>query len=196
MTIVLQSVWQIQNRLTFCPGATRTDVGDGGSNSDFDPRVTLLGQLTLEELVQLGIEDTVRNELATLADSALLSGHIGGVECGKARNSSVGKLRRIFSIKWDELQVDFACGPAWRALRNSALWSALGCIYCESKGPERAFRETSSHSRLSLLVTYSDCRVHHIRNKTRMQARPMYHSNLSAYPRLQNFTESCLYGIW
>ena len=37
----------------------RTDVGDGGSDTDFDTGVALLSQLALEELVQLGIEDTV-----------------------------------------------------------------------------------------------------------------------------------------
>lgn len=35
------------------------DVGDGRCNADLDAGVALLGQLALEELVQLGIEDTV-----------------------------------------------------------------------------------------------------------------------------------------
>jgi hypothetical protein len=35
------------------------DVGDGGRDADLDAGVALLGQLALEELVQLGIEDTV-----------------------------------------------------------------------------------------------------------------------------------------
>jgi hypothetical protein len=56
----------------------RTDVGDGGSDADLDAGVALLGQLTLEELVQLGIEDTVGDELSALGDSTLLSGgHFG-----------------------------------------------------------------------------------------------------------------------
>jgi hypothetical protein len=42
-----------------CVGGANDDVGDGGSDADLDARVTLLGQLALEELVQLGIEDTV-----------------------------------------------------------------------------------------------------------------------------------------
>jgi hypothetical protein len=58
---------------------SRTDIGDSRSNSDFDTGVALLGELALEELVQFGIENTVSDELATLADSALLGRHFGGV---------------------------------------------------------------------------------------------------------------------
>ncbi|RDH24731.1 hypothetical protein M747DRAFT_91685 [Aspergillus niger ATCC 13496] len=53
----------------------RTDVGDGGSDTDFDAGVSLLSQLALEELVQLGIEDTVGDELAALRNSSLDSSH-------------------------------------------------------------------------------------------------------------------------
>jgi hypothetical protein len=42
------------------------DVGDGGSDADFDARVTLLCQFTLKEFVQLGIEDTICYELSPL----------------------------------------------------------------------------------------------------------------------------------
>jgi len=35
------------------------DVGDGGGDADLDAGVALLGQLALEELVQLGVENTV-----------------------------------------------------------------------------------------------------------------------------------------
>ena len=35
------------------------DVGDGWGDADLDAGVALLGELTLEELVQLGVEDTV-----------------------------------------------------------------------------------------------------------------------------------------
>jgi len=52
-----------------------TDVGDGGSDTDFDTGVTLLSELALEELVQLGVEDTVGDELPALGDSTLDSGH-------------------------------------------------------------------------------------------------------------------------
>jgi hypothetical protein len=47
-------------------GGADDDVGDGGSDADLDARVALLGQLTLEELVQLGIEDAVGDELLLL----------------------------------------------------------------------------------------------------------------------------------
>jgi len=53
----------------------RTDVGNGRSNTDFDTRVTLLSKLALEELVQLGVEDTVRHELSALRHSSLDSSH-------------------------------------------------------------------------------------------------------------------------
>jgi hypothetical protein len=48
-----------------CVGGADDDVGDGGRDADLDAGVALLGQLALEELVQLSIEDTVWAELAT-----------------------------------------------------------------------------------------------------------------------------------
>jgi hypothetical protein len=47
-------------------GGPDDDVGDSGGDADLDARVALLGQLVLEELVQLGIEDTVGDELSAL----------------------------------------------------------------------------------------------------------------------------------
>ena len=47
-------------------GGADDDIGDGGSHADLDAGVTLLGQLVLEELVQLGVEDTVSYELSAL----------------------------------------------------------------------------------------------------------------------------------
>lgn len=47
-------------------GGADDDVGDGGRDADLDTRVTLLSQLVLEELVQLGVEDTVSHELSAL----------------------------------------------------------------------------------------------------------------------------------
>ena len=46
------------------------------SHTDIAARVTLLGQFASEELVELGAEDTVSDELSLLAD---LSGHFGVV---------------------------------------------------------------------------------------------------------------------
>ena len=45
-------------------GCADDDVGDGGRDADLDARVALLGQLALEELVELGVEDTVCARLA------------------------------------------------------------------------------------------------------------------------------------
>lgn len=47
-------------------GSADDDVGDGGSDAHFDAGVALLGKLALEELVQLGVEDTVSDELSAL----------------------------------------------------------------------------------------------------------------------------------
>ena len=47
-------------------GGADDDVGDGGRNADLDAGVTLLGQLALEELVQLGVEDAIGDELSAL----------------------------------------------------------------------------------------------------------------------------------
>lgn len=47
-------------------GCADDDVGDGWGNTDFDTRVSLLSQLTLEELVQFGVENTIGDELSAL----------------------------------------------------------------------------------------------------------------------------------
>ena len=47
-------------------GGSDDDVGDGGCDADLDARVSLLGQLMLEELVQLGVEHTIGDELSAL----------------------------------------------------------------------------------------------------------------------------------
>ena len=49
-----------------CVGCADDDIGDGGCNSDFDARVSLLSQLALKEFVQLCVEDTIGNELSSL----------------------------------------------------------------------------------------------------------------------------------
>ena len=59
-------------------GRTDDDVGDGGRDADLDARVTLLSQLALEELVQLGVEDTVGDELSALGDVDAAHGLSGG----------------------------------------------------------------------------------------------------------------------
>lgn len=52
------------------------DLGTGMRNSDFAARVSLLCELTGEELAELGAEHTVRDEFSLFAD---LSGHFGEV---------------------------------------------------------------------------------------------------------------------
>ncbi|KAH6604001.1 hypothetical protein Trco_007447 [Trichoderma cornu-damae] len=47
-------------------GGADDDVCDGGGDADLDARVTLLGELTLEELVKFRVEDTVGDELSPL----------------------------------------------------------------------------------------------------------------------------------
>jgi hypothetical protein len=47
-------------------GGSDNDVGNGRGDADLDAGVSLLGQLALEELVQLGVEDTVSDELSPL----------------------------------------------------------------------------------------------------------------------------------
>lgn len=49
-------------------GGTDDDVGHGRSDANLDTRVSFLGELALEELVELGVENTVGDELSALAD--------------------------------------------------------------------------------------------------------------------------------
>jgi len=49
-------------------GSLDDNLGALGSNADFNASIALLGELTGEELVQLGVEDTIGNKLALLAD--------------------------------------------------------------------------------------------------------------------------------
>ena len=50
-------------------GGANDNIGDGRGNADLDTGVALLGQLALEELVQLGVKDTVSDELSPLGAS-------------------------------------------------------------------------------------------------------------------------------
>lgn len=65
-------------------GGSDDDIGDGGGDADFDTRVTLLGKLTLEELVELGVEDAVGDELPALRNlSSWDGGHLGRYEASR-----------------------------------------------------------------------------------------------------------------
>jgi len=59
-------------------GGADDNVGDGRGDADLDTGVTLLSKLALEELVELGVEDTVGDELSSLGDSTCLlnGGHV------------------------------------------------------------------------------------------------------------------------
>jgi hypothetical protein len=62
------------------------DVGDRGRDADLDARVALLGKLSLEEFVELGVEDAVGDELPTLRtveDSQLVGGSSFSFEVGE-----------------------------------------------------------------------------------------------------------------
>lgn len=47
-------------------GGSDDDVGNGGGDANLDAGVTLLSEFSLEELVELGVEDTVGDELSSL----------------------------------------------------------------------------------------------------------------------------------
>jgi len=64
-------------------GGADDDVGDGRGHTDLNTGVSLLSKLALEELVQLGVEDTVSNELAALGEVGAGVGHgLGGGNVG------------------------------------------------------------------------------------------------------------------
>ena len=58
----------------------KTHLSAGVGDTDVAARVTLLGELAGEEVIQLGAEDTVSDELALLAD--LTSHLVGGIKTG------------------------------------------------------------------------------------------------------------------
>jgi hypothetical protein len=58
-------------------GGSDDDVGNGGGDADLDAGVTLLSELALEELVELGVEDTVSDELSPLGDLRSGVSHLG-----------------------------------------------------------------------------------------------------------------------
>ena len=76
-------------------------------DTDVAARIALLRQLAGEEVVQLGAEDTVSDELALLAD---LTGHFGGTE---GTEESMSILRHYRLSEMIELH------PAPQPLQNS-----------------------------------------------------------------------------
>lgn len=49
-----------------CVGGSNDNIGDGGSDTNFNSRVALLSKFTLEKLVQFGEEDSIGDELSPL----------------------------------------------------------------------------------------------------------------------------------
>ena len=72
-------------------GGANDDVGNGRSNTDFDTGVTLLSEFALEELVELGVEHTVGDELSALRDIDAAEG-LGG--CGSLSHAGLCVLKR------------------------------------------------------------------------------------------------------
>ena len=52
-----------------------TDVGDSRRNANFDTRVSLFSQFSLEEFIEFGVKHTVGHELPALRYSASLCCH-------------------------------------------------------------------------------------------------------------------------
>lgn len=77
-------------------GGADDDVGDSWGDADLDSGVSLLSQLALEELVQLGIEDTVGDELSALGDSGTwnCAGNSQlGIQMGNSVKAGIRRLR-------------------------------------------------------------------------------------------------------
>lgn len=55
-----------------CVCGADDDVGNSGSDPDFDAGIAFLSELSLKELVKLGVEDTVGDEFATLGAGEML----------------------------------------------------------------------------------------------------------------------------
>jgi len=57
-------------------GSADDDIGHGRRNADLNTAVTLLGQLALKKLVELGVEDAIGDELALLGDLVGSGSHL------------------------------------------------------------------------------------------------------------------------
>ena len=77
-----------------------TDVCNGWGDSDFDTRVSLFSEFSLEEFVQFGVEDTVGDELAALRDGTLLSGHLERLCRSMVFGSRSRIVRRMLVRNW------------------------------------------------------------------------------------------------
>ena len=74
-----------------------TYFGAGVRDTDIAARVTLLGKLASEEVVELGLEDTVGDELSLLAD---LARHFWDAARSNAENEHLQSYRLSRMIGW------------------------------------------------------------------------------------------------
>lgn len=94
-------------------GGADDDVGDSGGHADLDTGVALLGQLALEELVQLGVEDTVGDELSALGQvGAGISHGLRGCDVGLHLGGWTGGMTTGGWVSW--------CSGVMKQKRDSA----------------------------------------------------------------------------
>ena len=99
------------------------DVGDGRGNADLNTGVAFLGQLALEELVELGIENTVGDELAALGDvdtTHALGGRFGFLHVGWYGMSAMDLLAHKQGLSTISRSTDRPDPPA--AAADTAPW--------------------------------------------------------------------------
>ena len=112
-------------------GEQLTDIGDSWSDTNFDPGVTLLSELALEEFVQLRVEDAICDELSLLGHSYVRcsSGH----GCVVTRNSAGGGQFDLW-MQRRRYQRAYLCGSLSRI-------SGRGCMtLTPSVGPKKGRR--------------------------------------------------------
>ena len=86
----------------------RTDIGDGRGDADFNAGITLFSQFASEELVQLGIENTVGDELAALGDCLRLSRSIFGISASVIKTQLSPLIAAGFSTSGKDTERTYA----------------------------------------------------------------------------------------
>ena len=82
-----------------CVRGSNDNVGNGGCNSDFYAGISFLSKFTLEELVQLGVEDTICDELSALRAVKYVS--FGAFICLHLGNSYIAAPGTLDAILTD-----------------------------------------------------------------------------------------------
>lgn len=109
-------------------GGADDDVGDGRGDADLNAGVSLLSELALEELVQLGVEDTVGDELSPLGAVFETQSSVNGALPGVISDAKC--LLRI-------CQAPPMCFPCARFHRETVFslrvcWSSFSLAYAVS----------------------------------------------------------------